>query len=183
MSNNPDLASVLQAAHAFPQQFQCVLLATVDAHGQPEASYAPYTRVGDAYAIYVSELSAHTSNLLHNPRCSVLFIENEADARNIFARQRLTLQCVAHDHARDSDTFAAAMAEFRRLHGPFMDVLAGLKDFHLFTLVPQQGGFVSGFARAYTLSGAGLGQIAHRNDKGHQASDAPTQQRMDVLAN
>lgn len=182
MSDATNLNDVLEAAHAFPKQFQCVLLATVDAQGQPEASYAPYVRLGDSYGIYLSELSAHTGNLMGNPRCSVLFIENEADARNVFARQRLTLQCVAQEHARDGEVFTQAMQEFRRLHGPFMDALAGLKDFHLFLLKPQKGGFVSGFARAYTLSGEGLQQISHRNDKGHQAPDAAAQKRMDALA-
>lgn len=170
MSNTPELQNVLEESQHFPQQFNSLLLATVNASGRPEASYAPYIKDHGNYYIYVSELSAHTANLSGAARCSVLFIENEAQAKHIFARQRLTLDCSASEVERNSARFNEVMGLFRETFGGFMDMLSGLQDFHLFALTPEQGNYVAGFARAYRLGGDDLSLIQHRNDQGHGKS-------------
>jgi putative heme iron utilization protein len=42
-----------------------------------------------------------------------------------------------------------------------MDVLRGLKDFHLFRLALQSGNYVAGFGKAYELCGDGLDELRH----------------------
>lgn len=46
--------------------------------------------------------------------------------------------------------------------------LREMSDFHLFRLRPLSGSFVSGFAKAYTLTGENLLNVKHRNNGGHR---------------
>lgn len=151
MTSPDDMDSIWLTAQQFPQQFRTLQLATVDAQGMPEASYAPYVRHGGAYWVFVSELSAHARNLLAQPRCGVLFVVEESKARNLFARERLSLRCRAQEFARSSLEFAAVMPLFREQFGPVVDVLLELPDFHLFGLTPIEGQYVAGFGKAYPL--------------------------------
>ena len=96
MNEQPSLTEViLPEALKFHRAFQSLLLATADAAGNPNASYAPYVADSDGYYIYISELAAHTGNLRCRAVASVLFIEDERDAKHLFGRKRLTLDCRA----------------------------------------------------------------------------------------
>lgn len=171
MDPKPDLNAVMAECKSFPQRFESLHLATCNAAGEPEASYAPYVEVDGNYYIYTSELSAHTANLAQSGRCSVLFIESEAEAKLLFARQRLTVQCRVSECPRDSAEFESLMDRFVEKFGNFMSMMRNLNDFHLYRLSPQTGSYVVGFARAYALSGEGLSEIRHRTDEGHRSAD------------
>lgn len=179
MSKDLNLDEVGLACQAFSSQFQTVQLGTVSADGFPEASYAPYVSWQGRYFVYLSDLARHTQNLLAKPHCSVLFIESEKEAANVFARKRLTLRCTSEEWMRGSKEFEVVLDYFSERFGKFFGVLRDLKDFHLFALSPTSGSYVAGFAKAYTLSGQDLGQISHRNDQGHQAPNAAAQKRLD----
>lgn len=167
-----ELFKVAQECREFPKLFQSLHLATCNAEGLPEASYAAYIELDGDYFIYVSELSAHTANLAANGTCSVLFIESEAEAKNLFARRRLTLQCCALEHSRDSFYFNIIMNKFTQKFGAFMETLRDMDDFHLYQLRPTRGSYIAGFARAYTLAGEGLSEIQHRIEMGHRSTAA-----------
>ena len=66
MTNNIDINEVTTEFRVFRNSFQSVQLATVDEHGKPEASYAPCLRDRKHIYVFVSELSRHTANLIHN---------------------------------------------------------------------------------------------------------------------
>jgi len=170
-TSDNNLNTVIEECHHFPRLFQSLHLATCNAYGEPEASYAAYVESDGDYFIYVSELSAHTANLAATGTCSVLFIESEEDARHLFARRRLTLQCNVAEYARNSEEFENLMTQFVNKFGPFMNTLRSMNDFHLYRLRPWRGAYVSGFAKAYTLSGEKLNQISHRNDQGHRSTE------------
>ena len=159
MSQSPDLNAVMEACRTFPGQFQSLHLATCNAKGEPEASYEAYVEYDGCYYIYTSELSAHTANLATSGRCSVLFIESEAQAKHLFARRRLTLQCSATEIHRESPDFERLMDQFVEKFGHFMELIRKLTDFHLYQLRPLSGGYVAGFAQAYTLEGEALTQL------------------------
>ena len=169
MNHPPDLNAVLAECRQFPGRFQSLHLATCNATGTPEASYAAYVEHRGCYYIYTSELSAHTANLAACGRCSVLFIESEAEARHLFARRRLTLQCTAIECHRDGPEFEPLMDLFIQKFGQFMGMMQKLQDFHLFQLRPQSGAYVAGFAQAYTLEGEDLRTIRPRTDQGHRS--------------
>jgi putative heme iron utilization protein len=182
MSQPPDLNVVMAECRQFPERFETLHLATCNAAGEPEASYAAYIEQDGCYYIYTSELSAHTNNLAQTGRCSVLFIETETDAKHLFARRRLTLQCRAIECRRDSAEFEPLMDKFVEKFGNFMGMLRKLADFHLYQLRPESGAYVAGFAQAFTLSGEGLSEINHRKEKGHRSLDKTTTAAMDALA-
>ncbi|AMK75226.1 MULTISPECIES: HugZ family protein [Methylomonas] len=163
-----DLEQVRAAYTALPQTFASTLMATVGATGEPEASYAAYVQHDGHYYVYVSELSAHTQNLLNNGRVCLLFVEDEDKAAHLFARQRVTYHCTATEIDRDTEAFEYLMALFEEKFGAFVKQLQKMQDFHLFRIRPQRGSFVQGFAKAFAIDGDDLNQIRHINDIGHK---------------
>jgi len=181
MSATPDLDTVRAEYEVFPERFQSLLMATVNGEGEPNASYAAYVREGADFYVYVSELAAHTKNLKEQGKVSVLFIENEADSKSLFARRRTTYQCTAHRVPRSDAQFARLIDAFSQKFGGTMEVLKDMKDFHLYRLHPLKATYVSGFARAFVVEGEDLNNVRHINDVGHRAGSAETQQKADVL--
>ncbi len=143
----------------FVTKRQSVMLATVNSGGMPDASYAPFICFAGKIYIFVSELASHTRNLMATEQASLLFIEDEAQANQPFARRRLNIQCKASEVSRQNNQFKPVINRFRERFGPVMDVLLNLKDFHLFCLRPRQGCYVEGFGRAFELEGEDLQQI------------------------
>lgn len=180
MTHPNDLTAVQEACRAFPSRFQTLHLGTVGADGLPEASYAPYVHEQGRYWVYLSDLARHTANLRANGLASVLFIEGEAQARHLFARERLTLRCEARECPRATDRFESVLDRFEQRFGHFMQAIRPLQDFHLFELAPVSGSYVAGFARAYHFEGDDPGQLRHRNEQGHQAPDAASVRRLDA---
>lgn len=162
MLKNNELDKVLNDYINFLADFKTVILATTNQTNIPEASYAPYIYLEGKYYLFISELAVHTQNLLHTPRCSLLFIEDESKSKNLFARQRVSLQCTA-DEVRDSNQYPLVLNLFHERFGKFMQLLQTLPDFHLFCLSPESGNYVAGFGKAYTLAGTDLQQLQHRN--------------------
>ncbi|HHJ39517.1 MAG: hypothetical protein AXA67_09380 [Methylothermaceae bacteria B42] len=143
----------------FLAQRHSAILATTNTAGIPYASYAPSVCFdGDIY-IFVSELATHTRNLMETGQASLLFIEDEAQAPQPFARRRLNLQCKAEEVTRKDTQFSQVMPRFRETFGPVIDVLLNLNDFHLFCLHPYQGCYIEGFGRAFELEQETLRQI------------------------
>ncbi|PPD50096.1 MAG: pyridoxamine 5-phosphate oxidase [Methylobacter sp.] len=132
---------------------QTLLLSTASPIGVPDASYAPFVRgpSGDFY-IFVSELAGHTRNMLNNPYASVLFIRAEAESRNLFARERAVFNCRVREITRDGPMYTAQLQALQDQFGEVVSVLRSLPDFHLFALVPENGRYVAGFGRAYTIN-------------------------------
>ena len=149
---------------------QSLQMATLDAEGLPEASYAPFVWYDDACYLFLSLLARHTQNLNVNPSLSLLLIEDQADARNQFARRRIIWQGLAEKIERDSDLFKAVMQAFRDRFGDFIDIIEPLQDFQLFKVTPKSGRFIRGFAQAFQLSGEGLNQITHINPDGSKST-------------
>jgi len=150
-------------------RFSSLLLATADENGLPNASYAVYVNDDQGcYYIYISELARHTRNLQINPKASVLFVEDENQCSNLFARRRLTCICRVESIRRDSPVWHEILGMFTEKHGSFIDLLQQLQDFHLFRLIPETALYVKGFAQAYPLGGSPWQDIRLKNDTGHR---------------
>ena len=103
MTNDP-LTRAQAAYDGFPDSFQSVVLATVDAEGTPHASYAPYVMDAERNIYcFLSGLSKHTANLQAVPKASAFFVEDEATASQIFARRRLNYECDVELLERESE--------------------------------------------------------------------------------
>ncbi len=141
------------ACQQFIEGFSSVLMATVNRHGEPDASYAPYVKYEDDYFVLISELATHTKNLIETGKISLLFIENECDVKNIFARKRVSYQCHALSLERGHDIYNLVMPVFSKKFGKMIELLESLKDFHLYRFQPQQGRYVAGFGRTFLMEG------------------------------
>jgi hypothetical protein len=148
---------------AFQDGFRSLLMATVDASGSPQASYAPFVAGGfGVFFIYVSALSQHTRDLEQTPRAGVLLIEDERQAQNIFARRRLSFDCEAGLIAREDPEWGRTLDRFEARFGKLVATLRGLADFRLYRLTASSGGYVRGFGQAFSLQGPDLDEIRHR---------------------
>jgi len=165
-----NLETVRSEYHKLRDQQQSLQMATLDADGLPEASYAPFVWHDDACYLFLSQLARHTQNLNINPALGLLLIEDESETRNQFARRRIIWQGRAAKIGRDEALFNTVMQCFRDRFGDFIDVIEPLQDFQLFKITPDTGRFIRGFAQAFQLSGEGLNEMTHINPDGSQPS-------------
>ncbi|MDQ0782593.1 HugZ family protein [Chryseobacterium sp. W4I1] len=145
-----------------------VILASVDAEGIPNSSYAPFVQVDNTLYILVSFMAKHTKNLAEGRRTSVMFIEDESATKQIYARERLTIEAAPSQIERDSDLWNTVVTKLKETHGKVVDVIADMQDFILIALKSLKGSYVNGFGCAYFVD-ENLEIIEHRNDVNHQA--------------
>ena len=152
-------------AMAFLGSFKTLQMATASAAGEPEASYAPFVRTGDnAFYICVSDLSRHTGHLAATGRASVLIVEDESAAAQLFARRRLVFECDAEQVERGTERWHTMMDLFERKFGEVIGLIRPLADFRMFALSPRRGVFVKGFGQAYRIAGPALDALRKVND-------------------
>lgn len=126
-------------------------MATKNETDEVFASYTPYILSSDKLYIFVSELAIHTKNLINSHTSSVMLIEDEAQAKNIFARKRLMLSCEINEIDRQTSEAEAIIDKMADELGNTLSVLRTLPDFHLFELIPFKGSYVQGFGQAFDL--------------------------------
>jgi putative heme iron utilization protein len=135
--------------------FRSVLLSSLSPQGRPEISYAPFVLDDkEAICIYVSELATHTHNLRANPVASLMFIQDEGKAHNLFARERLVLHCRVEEVTGDAASHLLARMEQEL--GKTVALLRSLPDFHLFRFSVETGSYVRGFGQAWPVLGNDL---------------------------
>ena len=100
------------------------------------------------------------TNLQSHKQLSILFIEDEQQCRNFFARKRLTYQCQAEVIARNHPDWQTVVTQLQNKLGKTVELLAGMDDFNLYCLQPLAGTYVRGFGQAYAING---NTIVHQN--------------------
>ena len=141
---------------------QSVILGTVNSQGVPDASYAPAIHDADgSFLVYVSALSKHSSALKAGRKASLMVIEDEAAASQLFARKRATYTCTPVLIPRDTDPFDAVLDRMQTELGEVVAVLRNMVDFDLFRLRPEEGRLVVGFGRAFRMLGEGMRELSH----------------------
>lgn len=141
-------------------QVQTLQIASLNTDGEPAISSAPFVRdVQGNFYIFVSQLAAHTQALLNHRYVEVLLLEDEQEARQIFARKRLSYRCVATAIAAAEPSYTQQLQRMQERFGEVITLLAKLPDFVLFRLQPQSGRFVMGFGQAFSLIGENLTQL------------------------
>lgn len=131
-------------------------LATLGTDG-PEVSHVAYAVEGafEGVLLHLSQLAAHTRQLLADPRASLAIGEPDDGRADPQTLARVTLFGAVEALARDSDAYSAARAIYlARL--PQAEPLFGFGDFQLFRLRPLRARFVGGFARARSFDRAAL---------------------------
>ena len=151
--NQQELEDITRRYQELMASQQTLLLSTASTNGVPDISYAPFVRDhAGVFYIYVSEMACHTVNLLSNSRASILFIRPETESRNLFARERAVLNCRVQEISRDDAVYVDQLEALQERFGEVVSVLRSLSDFHLFALRPENGRYVVGFGRAFTIN-------------------------------
>lgn len=159
----------------FTDRFQSAVIASADAEGNPNASYAPFVRDRNGfYYVFLSGLARHTPNLFYQKKASLLFLEDEKDAENIFARKRLTYSCQVSLLERNSPERTEADALFEEKFGSFYAMLRAMPDFRMFRFQPLEGLFVLGFGLAFRVEGGSLDRLTLRGPGEGDASNPHT---------
>ncbi len=148
-------------------------IASLGDDGIPFASYAPFAVGEDVLYVILSDIAIHGVNLSKNPDASVLIIEDEDVAGELFARVRVNYTVKAQQLEYDSAEWRTGMDALVARLGERPRNLGEHTDFRMFKLVPQRGRYVKGFGKAYTLAGESLaGEIVDHLREGHKARSA-----------
>ncbi|MDF7676725.1 pyridoxamine 5'-phosphate oxidase family protein [Neisseriaceae bacterium ESL0693] len=161
IQDSPDLSAAVDVLH----RQNSLILATVNQEGKPHASYAPFAEYEGHMYVLLSGLSAHTQHLLHQQETDVMVIEDEATARNVFARARLNYTVTVEVVDKDSTRAAPILEALQNKLGKTVNVLSGLGDFMLFQLTPVRGRLVIGFGRAYVFEPNDIAHAIQLDDK------------------
>lgn len=159
--------SVSQDCQQFLDSRKSLVLSTISAQGELETSVMPFVVVNAGeLAIFVSELSAHTQNLLNltglaqnagdsnfTGLVSGLLLADENETPEIFARERIGMQLQVSRVDSGSVEWQEIVDRFAANFGEVVDVLRNLPDFHCFKLVVVRGRYVRGFGAAYAFEG------------------------------
>ena len=145
---------------AFIDTRRSLQLATLGEDGMPYASYAPFAYDEDSLYVILSDIAVHGLNLIGEPHASVLIIEDEDSAAELFARRRVGYQIVAEELPVGAPEWHCGVECLEARHGERPRQLSQLADFRVFRLSPRSGRYVKGFGKAYTLAGGRLAQTA-----------------------
>ena len=121
--------------------------------GVPFVSMVPYAAAKDGSLIlHVSQLAAHTKDMLNNPNVSLLITESAAAGKMPQALARVTVQGRAKMLDRDSEKYADAR-EIYLSRFPDAAPLFEFSDFSIFVIEPVSARFIAGFGKAVTVTG------------------------------
>lgn len=117
-NSSANIDTARQVYQQLLNQTESLILATTNADGSPLTSYAPFiVDEQRRFYIFTSQLAAHTANLQRAGQASVMLIEDEAAATQIFARQRVTFQCRASLIPRDSEEGEQVLTHYEARFG------------------------------------------------------------------
>ncbi|KZE51644.1 heme iron utilization protein [Brevibacillus parabrevis] len=151
----------------FAAGMKTLMLSTIDEHGTPFISYAPFVKHNGNFYIYISKIANHYRYLEEQPGVDAMLIEDESKTANLFARKRARFVCTARNIGNTGHDEIFAQFE-QRFGKSMMDMLRGL-DFSLFELEPSEGRYVAGFGQAYDIDLA-ADKFVHVNRDGHSQS-------------
>ncbi len=128
-----------------------LLLSTYSVAQGADISYAPFIQNDRFFYVYVSELAKHTANMLHNQQASIMIIQPETEADNLFARERVIFNCSVQEVMCDELLYDKTLRSMQNLFGETVSILRSLTDFHLLQLIPVEGQYIAGFGKAYAI--------------------------------
>ncbi|CAM4342043.1 heme utilization protein HutZ [Vibrio agarivorans] len=150
----------------FRDTCQTLQLATIDKEQRPTASYVPFAFTEAGFFILISDIAAHGQNLKANNNLSIMLIEDEAKAKHIFARRRLSFEAQAKQVERDTEMWAQGVDALQIKFGEIIENLSNLGDFRLYQIQPEKGRYVKGFGQAFDVNGFDMVDVVHLTE-GH----------------
>ncbi|RIY34412.1 hypothetical protein CKF54_00710 [Psittacicella hinzii] len=151
---NPEIAEL-------KANVQTAVISSYDKDGVPNASYSPFAIENGFYYILISDVAKHAENLRQTGVAHILLIEDEAKARNIYARKRLSFHAKVSPVDAQSEEFVQGVQALGARFGEIVSELSTMKDFNLFRLEPQDGLYVKGFGQAFNVGNDELVEPVH----------------------
>ena len=129
-------------------------------NGQPYVSMVPFALLpgGSGFIIHVSQLAAHTKDMLSSPQVSLLVVAPPTPDVPVQALARITVQGRAAQIADGAAGHAEAKAAYLSRFPQSADLFS-FADFSLFAIWPESIRFVGGFAQATTMSPQTLAEV------------------------
>ena len=149
-----------------------LMIASQGLDTEPYASYAPFAYDASGFYVLLSDIAVHGKNLANHSVASVLVIEDEDSAEQLFARKRINFSVCATLISAEDSRWHQGIAALTERHGKRITQLSQLADFKLFHLRPTGGRYVKGFGQAYQIAGGTLNDISilHLNE-GHKRKE------------
>lgn len=172
---NKDLlqARVQEEILTFINSRKSLQLATAGKNTEPYASYSPFAIGDDCLYVLLSEMAVHATNLQENSAASVMIIQDEDNAKELFARMRINYSVKAEMLGYDNENWTLGINTLIKRHGDRINKLSQLSDFKLFKLTPTGGRYIKSFGKAYSLTGNGLtGNEVQHMTGGHTKRNA-----------
>jgi putative heme iron utilization protein len=121
--------------------------------GAPYVSMVPFAILenGSAFLIHVSELSAHTQDMLTDPRVSLLITASESGEALPQELARVTVLGQARQIDEEAAEHAPAKARYLARF-PDSEPMFGFADFSLFAIRPTEIRWIGGFAGAQSVT-------------------------------
>jgi len=146
------------AARAAALLRRCTVASLGTLHGgAPSVTMAPYALSVEPFALLllVSGLSAHTRDMVADPRVGLMVLEPEGGSTPSHALARVSILGAARPLAREAPGYAMAQDAYAERF-PAMTGLFQFGDFRMFAIEPQVVRVVLGFAQAASLDPATL---------------------------
>lgn len=151
----------------FISNIKTAVIGTIDSNTNPFSSYSPYIYHENRFYLYLSDIATHAKNLKANPVASLFFIEDESKSENLFARKRISLQCIVTTIERDSKRFEDVLTLFgEKFDASMVGMLKNMTDFNLYELEVKSGEATFGFGEAYTIGGENMNELVARQGTG-----------------
>lgn len=125
-----------------------VIISSLNGDKLPEISYAPFIMQNQKIYVYISKTAPHYHNLVENPHCSIMLIEDESMCKTIFARGRVCFECMASKIEPTDELLEV----FSKRQGAQMMMVLKTLDFDFFELLPRKGRLVKGFGQAFDIT-------------------------------
>jgi putative heme iron utilization protein len=128
--------------------------------GAPYVSMVPFAILpgGSGFVIHVSQLSAHTKDMLSSPQVSLLVVAPQSPEIPAQAVARVTIQ----GHAMQCNESVLGHAEAKLAYlsrFPQSSDIFNFSDFSLFAIMPRSIRFIGGFAQATTITPEVLAEV------------------------
>jgi heme iron utilization protein len=120
--------------------------------GEPNLAMVAYAFAKDfsAFYIHVSKLGKHTTDMLDDPRVSLLITETDDRRPDPQTLARLSIRGIAEILPRTDPDYAEIKAIYLARF-PEAEQFFQLGDFNIWQIQPKGGRFVAGFGRAFNL--------------------------------
>jgi len=113
---------------------------------------------GAGFVIHVSQLAAHTKDMLSSPQVSLLVVASQSPEISAQEVARVTIQ----GHATQYNKYAPGYVEAKLAYlsrFPQSSDMFNFSDFSLFAILPRSIRFVGGFAQATTITPEVLAEV------------------------